>query len=49
MFEDVVAVMNEVAAYDWKTFFTTRLQSLDPMPRWAESKRAAGNWSTEIR
>ena len=30
MFEDVVAVMNEVAAYDWKTFFTTRLQSLDP-------------------
>lgn len=30
MFEDVVAVMNEVAAYDWKTFFTTQLQSLDP-------------------
>ena len=30
VFEDVVAVMNEVAPYDWKTFFTTRLQSLDP-------------------
>jgi predicted metalloprotease with PDZ domain len=30
MFEDVVAVMNEVAAYDWKAFFTTQLQSLDP-------------------
>ena len=29
MFEDVVAVMNQVAAYDWKTFFITRLQSLD--------------------
>jgi len=30
VFEDVVAVMNEVAPYDWKTFFTTRLQSLAP-------------------
>jgi predicted metalloprotease with PDZ domain len=30
LFEDVVAVMNQVSPYDWKTFFTTRLQSLDP-------------------
>ena len=30
LFEDVVAVMNEVAPYDWKSFFMTRLQSLDP-------------------
>ena len=30
MFEDVVTVMNEVAPYDWKTFFNTRLQSLNP-------------------
>jgi predicted metalloprotease with PDZ domain len=30
MVEDVVAAMNQIAAYDWKTFFTTRLQSLDP-------------------
>jgi len=30
LFEDVVAVMNQVSPYDWKSFFTTRLQSLDP-------------------
>ena len=30
MFEDVVAVMNEVAPFDWKAFFSGRLQSLDP-------------------
>ena len=29
MFEDVVAVMNEVAPFDWKAFFSGRLQSLD--------------------
>ena len=28
-FEDVVAVMNEVAPYNWRAFFTTKLQSLD--------------------
>jgi predicted metalloprotease with PDZ domain len=28
-FDDVVATMNEIAPYDWKTFFTTRLQSLN--------------------
>ncbi len=30
VFDDVVRTMNEVAPYDWKTFFTTRLESLDP-------------------
>jgi len=29
-FEDVVAGMNAVTAYDWRTFFTTRLQSHGP-------------------
>ncbi len=29
-FEDVVAALNEVAPYDWRTFFTDRLQSLNP-------------------
>jgi predicted metalloprotease with PDZ domain len=29
-FEDVVAGMNEVMAYDWRTFFNTRLQSHGP-------------------
>lgn len=29
-FEDVVNTMNEVAAYDWRTFFNTRLTSLEP-------------------
>jgi len=29
-FEDLVAALNAVAPYDWKTLLTTRLQSLDP-------------------
>ena len=29
-FDDVVNTMNEVAPYDWRTFFTTRLNSTDP-------------------
>ena len=29
-FDDVVNTMNDVAPYDWRTFFTTRLNSLDP-------------------
>ena len=29
-FEDVVSALGEIAPYDWKTFFTTRLQSLAP-------------------
>jgi predicted metalloprotease with PDZ domain len=29
-FDDVVNTMNEVAAYDWRTFFTTRLNSTEP-------------------
>lgn len=28
-FDDLVAAMNEVAAYDWRTFFTERLQAVD--------------------
>jgi len=31
-FDDVVAAMNQVAAYDWKTFFRTRLDSTQPQP-----------------
>ncbi|MGA7159598.1 MAG: M61 family peptidase [Bacteroidota bacterium] len=30
VFDEVVATMNRVAPYEWKTFFETRLQSLDP-------------------
>ena len=29
-FDDVVNTMNDVAPYDWRTFFTTRLNSLEP-------------------
>jgi predicted metalloprotease with PDZ domain len=29
-FDDVVNTMNEVAPYNWRTFFTTRLTSLEP-------------------
>ena len=29
-FEDVLNIMNEVAPYDWRTFFTARLNSTDP-------------------
>jgi predicted metalloprotease with PDZ domain len=29
-FDDVVNTMNEVAPYDWRTFFTTRLNSTEP-------------------
>lgn len=29
-FDDVVNTMNDVAPYDWRTFFTTRLNSTDP-------------------
>ncbi len=29
-FDDVVNTMNEVTPYDWRTFFTTRLNSLEP-------------------
>jgi predicted metalloprotease with PDZ domain len=29
-FADVVDTMNEVAPYDWRTFFTTRLSSIEP-------------------
>ena len=29
-FDDVVSTMNDVAPYDWRTFFTTRLNSLEP-------------------
>ena len=29
-FDDVVNTLNEVAPYDWRTFFTTRLTSLEP-------------------
>jgi predicted metalloprotease with PDZ domain len=29
-FDDVVAAMNETQANDWRTFFTTRLQSVSP-------------------
>jgi predicted metalloprotease with PDZ domain len=29
-FDDVVAAMNEIAPYDWRTFFTSRLQSHGP-------------------
>jgi predicted metalloprotease with PDZ domain len=29
-FDDVVNTMNEVAPYDWRTFFNTRLNSTDP-------------------
>src|SRR5205814_1079681 len=28
-FDDVVSTMNQVAPYDWRTFFTTRLNSTD--------------------
>src|SRR2546422_308666 len=30
IFDDVVAAMNEVAAYDWRGFFTARLNSTSP-------------------
>ncbi len=29
-FDDVINTLNEVAPYDWRTFFTTRLTSLEP-------------------
>ena len=29
-FDDVVSAMNQVAPYDWRGFFTTRLESLSP-------------------
>jgi predicted metalloprotease with PDZ domain len=29
-FDDVVAAMNETQSYDWRKFFNTRLQSLEP-------------------
>jgi predicted metalloprotease with PDZ domain len=29
-FDDVVNTMNDVTPYDWRTFFTTRVNSLDP-------------------
>ena len=29
-FDDVVNTMNEIASYDWRNFFLTRLQSLSP-------------------
>jgi predicted metalloprotease with PDZ domain len=29
-FDDVVNTMNDVTPYDWRTFFTTRLNSTDP-------------------
>ncbi|HEY2955758.1 MAG TPA: M61 family peptidase [Candidatus Eisenbacteria bacterium] len=29
-FDDVVSTMNLIAPYDWRTFFTTRLESLSP-------------------
>ncbi len=29
-FEELVATLNEVAPYDWRTFFTNRLESLNP-------------------
>ena len=29
-FDDVVNAMNEVAPYDWRTFFTTRVNSINP-------------------
>lgn len=29
-FDEVVNTMNEVASYDWRTFFTTRLNSTEP-------------------
>ncbi len=29
-FDDVVNTMNDVTPYDWRTFFTTRLNSLEP-------------------
>jgi predicted metalloprotease with PDZ domain len=29
-FDDVVSTMNDVAPYDWRTFFNTRLNSLEP-------------------
>src|SRR5438128_5930310 len=29
-FDDVVSTMNEVAPHDWRTFFTTRLNSTSP-------------------
>lgn len=29
-FEDVINTMNEVAPYDWRNFFTTRLTSVEP-------------------
>ncbi len=31
-FDDVVAAMEKVAPFDWRGFFTRRLQSLDPHP-----------------
>ena len=40
--DDVFATLHKVYPYDWKTFFTKRLQSLDPQPPLAGL--AQGGW-----
>ena len=40
MFDDVVAGMNAVAPYDWRTFFRERLDSTSPQPPFAGLERS---------
>ncbi len=39
-FEDVVSAMNQVAAFDWATFFRTRLDSTSPEPPYGGLQRS---------
>ncbi len=41
-FDDIVDAMNRIAPYDWRTFFTTRLESLSPHAPLAGIER--GGW-----
>ena len=45
--DDVVKTLNEVAAYDWKTFLQTRLQSLNPHAPMGGVER--GGWKLVYR
>jgi predicted metalloprotease with PDZ domain len=41
-FDDVVAAMNQIAAFDWKSFFRNRLDSTSPQPPYGGLER--GGW-----
>ena len=45
-FEDILSALNQVAPYNWRAFWTERLGNHGPGAPLAESKKAAGRWST---